>query len=270
MVKRRERLQEEQRPAPVRKPIVPAVEEACQILLWLGESQREMRLSQICKHLDMHRSKVHAILHALLQFGFVEKDPVAKTYSLGPALFSLGRSFLDHLSYPAIVEPFLEGLARETNATSVFGFISGDHLLAIAKHEGNQHIGITLRIGHRVPIALGAHGKAILAFMPEEERRKILSGDDLYFKGDIVRLDKKHLQKELSRCRELGFARDVGEVTAGVNVVSAPVFGVGEKIIGCLILFGTFPVQLIDAFGQKVVEVARQVSYKIGADLRQL
>jgi DNA-binding IclR family transcriptional regulator len=106
--------------------------------------------------------------------------------------------------------------------------------------------------------------------LSEEERRKILSGDDLFFKGNIVRLNKKHLQKELSRCRELGFARDVGEVTVGVNAVSAPVFGVGEKIIGCLILFGTFPVQMVDAFGRKVAEVARQVSYKIGADLRQL
>lgn len=270
MARRSEILRGEEEAALDRKPVVPAVEQACKILLSLGNNQREMRLSQICKHLGMHRSKVHAILHALLPFGFVEKDNLAKTYSLGPALFSLGRTFLDNLSYPAIVEPFLETLAGETNATAVFGFITGDHLLAVAKREGNHNIGITLRVGHSVPIALGAHGKAILAFMPEEGRRKILSDDSLHFKGNILHLNKRHLEKELSRCRDLGFARDVGEVTPGVNVVSAPVFGAEKEIIGCLMLFGTFPLKMIDSFGQKVAEVARQVSYKIGADLRHL
>jgi len=263
-------LKEEEKTTPARKPVVPAVEQACQILLCLGETQREMRLSEICKYLPMHRSRIHAILHALLQFGFVEKNLQKKTYSPGPALFSLGRTYLDQLSYPAIVEPFLEGLAREANATAVFGFIIGDHVLAVAKHEGNQNIGITLRVGHRVPIALGAHGKAILASMPEEERRKILRDNSLFFKGNIVRLNKKHLEKELARCRELGFAKDTGEVTEGVNVVSAPIFGERERLIGCLILFGTFPAKIIDTFGKKVAEAARQISYKVGADLKRL
>ena len=266
---RSEILKEEEKTTPARKSVVPAVEQACQILLCLGENQREMRLSEICKCLPMHRSRIHAILHALLQFGFVEKNLQKKTYSPGPALFSLGRTYLDQLSYPAIVEPFLEGLAKETNATAVFGFIVGDHVLAVAKHEGNQQIGITLRVGHRVPIVLGAHGKAILASMPEE-RRQVLADNSPFFKGNIVRLNKKHLEKELSRCRELGFAKDAGEVTEGVNVVSAPIFGEGERLIGCLILFGTFPVKMIDTFGKKVAEAARQVSYKVGADLKRL
>ncbi|MFC1868402.1 IclR family transcriptional regulator [Thermodesulfobacteriota bacterium] len=254
---------------PIRKPVVPAVEQACKILICLAENQKEMRLVEICKHLAMHRSRAYSILQELFQFGFVEKDLKTKTYSPGPTLFSLGRAFLDHLSYPNIVDPFLEDLAEETNSTAAFGLIIGDHILVVAKHEGKQSVGITLRVGNRVPIVLGAHGKAILAFMPEEKRKKILAGET-FFKGKVVRIDKRYLEKEFSRCKELGFARDIGEVAPGVNVVSAPVFGLGEKLIGCVILFGTFPVKMIESFGRNVVKVAKQVSYKIGADMSQL
>jgi len=268
--KKAEGANKKEKPKSAYKPLVPAVEQASHILLWLAEHQRKTKLTQICKQVGIHKSKGHSILHTLMQFGFVEKDSLGKTYSLGPNLIFLARSFLDNLSYPEIVVPFLENLARETSATAVFGFISGDHVLVIAKREGNQNIGFTLPIGHRVPITLGAHGKAIVAFMPEKERKKILSSKQLYFFGDTLRIDKKRLQEEFVKCRELGFARDLGEVTPGVNVVSAPVFRVGEKIIGCINLFGTFHQELIDPFGQKVTEIARLVSSKIGADLKQL
>jgi DNA-binding IclR family transcriptional regulator len=59
----------------------------------------------------------------------------------------------------------------------------------------------------------------------------------------------KLLREELARCRELGFAQDIGEITPGVNVVSAPLFAHHDKIIGCIILIGTFPKSMIEKFG---------------------
>lgn len=71
----------------VYKPLVPAVEQASRILLCLGESpQFKMRLTEICKQVGIHKSKGHSILNTLKQFGFVQKDPLTKVYSLGPAL----------------------------------------------------------------------------------------------------------------------------------------------------------------------------------------
>jgi DNA-binding IclR family transcriptional regulator len=80
----------------------------------------------------------------------------------------------------------------------------------------------------------------------------------------------KRLRDELTKCRQLGYAQDVGEITAGVNFVSAPVFGVQEKIIGCIILIGTVAKSLIEKYGPKTADVARQVSYKLGADVKTL
>ena len=254
------------------KPLVPAVEQASRVLLCLGESPNfKMKLTEICKQVGIHKSKGHSILNTLKQFGFVEKDPQTKTYSLGPALIFLSRHVLDNLYYPDIVAPFLDDLAKETNGTALFGLIYAEHLLVVGKREGNQNIGFSIRLGHRFHITLGAHGKAMVAFMPEADREKILTKKRVYFHGlDISRLNMKRLRDELTKCRQLGYAQDVGEITTGVNFVSAPVFGVQEKIIGCIILIGTFPESLIEKFGPKTADFARRISYKLGADIKNL
>lgn len=253
------------------KPLVPAVEQASRVLLCLGEGDRfKMRLTDICKQVGIHKSKGHSILHTLMKFGLVEKDPDAKTYSLGPALIFLSRYVLENLNYTEIISPFLEDLAKETNGTALFGLINGDHLFVVAKREGNQNIGFSTRLGHRFHITLGAHGKAIVAFMSERNREKLLAKKKLYFYGDPSRLNMKRLREDLKKCRELGFARDLGEVTLGVNGVSAPVFDLRNEIIGCVILMGTFQENMVEIFGSKVADVARQVSYKLGANLKTL
>jgi DNA-binding IclR family transcriptional regulator len=256
----------------VYKPLVPAVEQASRVLLCLGESPNfKMKLIEICKQVGIHKSKGHSILNTLKKFGFVEKDPQTKTYSLGPALIFLSRHVLDNLYYPDIVAPFLDDLAKETNGTALFGLIYAEHLLVVGKREGNQNIGFSIRLGHRFHITLGAHGKAMVAFMPEADREKILTKKRVYFHGlDISRLNMKRLRDELTKCRQLGYAQDVGEITTGVNFVSAPVFGVQEKIVGCIILIGTFPEGLIEKYGPKTADVARRISYKLGADMKNL
>jgi DNA-binding IclR family transcriptional regulator len=247
------------------------VEQASRILLCLGEGDRfKMRLTDICKQVGIHKSKGHTILNTLMKFGLVEKDPHAKTYSLGPALIFLSRYVLENLNYTDIVSPFLEDLAKETNGAALFGLINGEYVFVVAKREGNQNIGFTTRLGYRFHITLGAHGKAIVAFMSEMQREKILARKKLHFYGDPSRMNMKRLRDDLKKCRELGFAQDFGEVTPGVNCLSAPVFGVQEKIIGCIILIGTFAESLIEKYGHKTADVARQISYKLGADIKTL
>lgn len=250
------------------QPVVPAVDQACRILLCLSKnSNHRMGLTEIVREVGIHKSKGFSILHTLSQFGLVEKDPQTKTYSLGVGILHLSRHVLDHLSYPEVASPFLQDLANETNGTALFGLLQGDHVIVLAKHEGNQNIGFTVRLGHRFHLTLGAHGKAIVAFMNEKERKKILAQKKLYFYLNPSRMNKTRLKEELAKCKESGFAQDLGEITPGVNVVSSPIFAHKDKLIGALILMGTFPANKIQEYGNKVSSIARQISSKLGAEV---
>jgi DNA-binding IclR family transcriptional regulator len=124
-----------------------------------------------------------------------------------------------------------------------------------------------MRIGHRLPLTYGAHGKAIVAFLPRKERDHLLQGHDLYFHGDPARLDRARLRKELAQCRREGFAEDLGEVNRGLNVVAAPVLGPNRAPIGYIEIFVLFSAEVVHRFGPLVAEAGKTLSRQLGAEV---
>ena len=248
--------------------LVPAVDEASRILLCLARSTSpKMNLTDICTAVGIHKSKGYSILNTLQQFGFVQKDPLGKKYSLGLGLISLSRRVLDNINYGEVAGPFLERLARKTHSTALFGLLSGEHVFVVGKQEADQNLGFTARVGHRFSISHGAHGKAIVAHLPEDERGRILKQKKLFFHGSASKLDRKRLKAELEQCRETGFAYDMGELNAGIHAIASPVFDSQGGLIGSLFIMGTFPESLVREYGSVVAEFAKQFSSMLGADI---
>jgi len=245
--------------------IVPAVDQAARVLLCLTKSpSQKMNLTEICKNVGIHKSKGYSILNTLQKYGFVQKDLTGKTYSLGLGLISLSRRVLDGLNYSEIVGPFLETLAEKTHSTALFGIINEGNVFVVARQEADKDISVTIRVGYRFNITHGAHGKAIVAFLPDEECKNILSQDKLFFHGDASRLDRNRLEKELIQCRQTGFAFDMGELNAGINVIASPVIDSQEKLIGSIFIMGTFPESRIEEYGSIVAEHAKDFSAMLG------
>ena len=165
---------------------VPAVAQASQILLSLAKNPSpKANLTDICKSVNIYKSKGYAILNTLQKYGFVQKDLEEKTYSLGLGLVSLSRKVLDNVNYNEIAAPILETLARKTRSTALFGVIDGANMFIVARQEADQDISVTIRPGYRFHITHGAHGKAITAFLPEDERERTLKQKKLFFYGDV-------------------------------------------------------------------------------------
>ena len=253
------------------KPFVPAVDQAAKVLTCLGRSQKfRISLTEICREVGIYKSKGYSILNTLMKFGFVEKDPQTKTYSLGPGLLFLSRHLLDHMDIRERAAPFLEELAINTQSSALLGLISADQVFVVAKHEGNQNIGVTIRLGHRFHITAGAHGKAIVAFMSESGRKRIMSRKRLFFYGNPELMDMEQLEAELEKCKNQGFSKDIGGLQSGINAVSGPIFGPQQRLIGCIILMGTFPEGAVETNGLITAETARQISLALGADIDAL
>jgi DNA-binding IclR family transcriptional regulator len=114
---------------PAYTPRVPALEQACRVLLCLEKSTKpRMTLTEICKEVGIHKSKGYSILNVLEQFGFAEKNLETKAYSLGIGLIVLARHVLDRMDYQAIINPFLRILTEETNGTACFGLVNREYV----------------------------------------------------------------------------------------------------------------------------------------------
>jgi len=177
---------------------------------------------------------------------------------------------MDNLDYRKTAVPFLESLSKETKSTACFGLIVDEYVFVVAKHEADLGIRVTIRLGYRFPITYGAHGKAIVAFLPKVEREKILATEKLWFHGDVSRLNMERLRNEFVRCRQLGFAQDIGEMDPRFNAVAAPVFGLHGKLVASIFVVGVFAERLVKQYGYKVAECTRKVSYTFGVDVEQI
>ncbi len=246
---------------------VPAVEQACRILICLSRnSATPLNLISISKQVGIHNSKGYSILNTLMRFGLVQKDPLAKTYRLGPGLAHLGRKALEGLDLRDLVSPYLKDLAEKTGETCLFGLLSAEQVFIIVKEPGKQLIGVNVDVGDRFHMTAGAHGKAIVAKMRPEGRKKILSRKRLYFYGDPSRFDKGRLEAELSETERTGFAVDLGELQHGVNAVSSAVMDGNGSVVGCVIVVGTFPQEKVALFGPAVADAAEEISKALGFD----
>jgi DNA-binding IclR family transcriptional regulator len=120
-----------------------------------------------------------------------------------------------------------------------------------------------LREGSHYHITHGSHGKAIAAFLPEDRREALLSGDRLEFFGAGELVDLRRLRKEIATVRERGYAVDSGETNPGMIVMSAPVFKYTGTIIGAVILTGGFMHAKVEEHGPLVAETARNISKRL-------
>lgn len=253
------------------KPASPAVEQAAQVLLCLGSNLNgDMRLTEICNQVGIHKSKGFSILNALGQYDIVTKNSETKTYSLGPALMPLGRKVTEKMDIPTIARDHLQQLAEETQSSVLLGIVSNDQLYIAGKYDGSKLLSLTIRQYQSLHITHGAHGKAIFAFLNEHEKQAIMDAGQLFFHGSDKPLDQKRLAQELAMCQKNGYAIDNGELTPGTRAVSAPIFDHTNKIVAAIVAAGTFPETLFPSHGKKTVKTARKISRQAGAQFETI
>jgi len=252
------------------KPIVPAVDQALQLLMYLSENTEiSLTLTEICDRIGIHKGKGYTLLNTLKQYDLIQKDDRTKTYHLGLGIIHLARNLLDNMDINTYAAPYLAKLADETQSTAHLLTVNRDVVYVTSIFEGSPDIGFTLRKGYQYPLTHGVHGRAIAAFLPESACRRLLSGDSLRFYGEGKPVDPGKLRTDLLSIREQGYALDQGELIHGITTISSPIFQKNGEIIGCVMLFGVFSDSKSDDFGIKVRDTAIRISTALGADTDQ-
>lgn len=234
-----------------------AVSKAFKIMWLLRRSPAPLSLTEVARAVGVAPSTAHSILNGLSSEGAVVSNE-ERRYSLGPATFYLGASYARSVPVHSRTWSDLIRLADDVDLTAVALVVWADHYLILDVHQ-NDHPGLEVAFGGRVPLDAGAWGKAYYAWRCEAPESLTK-----YTANTIV--EAEAYEHDLEIARERGYATDHEEFLIGAGAVASVVTSDKglEGVLALVGAVGTVDESQFQEAGQRLAGLATNISYALG------
>jgi IclR family acetate operon transcriptional repressor len=172
-------------------------------------------------------------LATLIKRGFAAKVPGRRLYALGSRIHYLGHACLQ-VDLPRRAQPYMETINRTTGETVHLVALQGDAVVTVAVRDALHPVRVgTGKIGRQEAPHATASGKAVLAWVPEDEMRRMLA-DGLKRFTDNTITDFREFVESLRIVRRHGYAIEREEFLPGVICVGAAIRDQAGTVIGSI------------------------------------
>ena len=220
-------------------------------------------LKDISEKTGLHPSTAHRILNDLVTGRYVDR-PEPGHYRLGMRLLELGNFVKARLNVrDAAIKPMreLHQLIQQPVNLSVR---QSDEIVYVERaYSERSGMQVVRAIGGRAPLHLTSVGKLFLAADEPTRVRAYATKTGLsgHTRNSITQL--AHLEKELAKVRQSGFARDNEELELGVRCMAAGIYDDQGKLIAGLSISAPAD-RLDDAWLAKLQSTAQYISSSLG------
>ncbi len=208
---------------PKRSYNITALQRGLRLLQLFSESPQGLTAKQVAGRSRLPVSTVHRFLANLEGTGFLNCSGDG-VYHLGIACFAIGHVALSQLDIRRVSQPYLQELNRQTRETIHLTVRHGLSAVYVEKLDSPEQLRIHSRIGAAVPLYCTAVGKVMLAYMPDDEREKLLPQMTLQSLTPNTVSNLQELDAELYRVRKNGYACDLEEHELHIRCVAAPIW----------------------------------------------
>lgn len=154
-------------------------------------------LAEISRRLGVHKASCHSMLAELLRSGWLLRNPVRKTYQLGPALLRLGAAAASRFPALDLARPAMTELARATGAHCIAFSISPDHVTVVDQVRNPRSAGHPMAVGTELPTR-PPYGASLAAWLAPQEQQQWLDG--------VAPPVRDHYRRALEQARKRGYA----------------------------------------------------------------
>lgn len=227
--------------------------------------RRDSGPAELAEQLGMHKSTVHRLLVVLERQGAVRRHE--GRYALGMRLFELGSRAVTHLDVGSRAVPYLRRLVQGCGETAHVAVLGGLEMMSIQNVECPKKLRTPVTVGGLSPVHATSVGKAVLAFLPDDECELILEQLTLRRFTPRTITARTALRLELQRVRDRGFAVDDQEIESGLRCVGAPIRNHTGRVIAAISVAGPiFRVtqQRVPALARAVIAAGRDLSRDLG------
>jgi DNA-binding IclR family transcriptional regulator len=242
---------------------IAAVDKCLDVLEFLSRQRREMGLPELSSALRMPKATLFRYLVTLEQRGYVRKSSASEKYGLGLRVLDLSSRALDNLTFHEVALPHMKQLLERFQETVNLAVLEGDQIVYVEILESPRTFRMCSRVGSREMPHSTALGKAILAFLPQQEVEHILQSTGLprFTANTICSLPR--LMQELATTCQRGYSIDNGENEEGARCIGVPIFDRRGDVIAAISISGpavrSSPEEIAE-MGAALLEASSQIS----------
>lgn len=212
---------------------IQSVDRAVFLLETIAALGGEASLTELAGRTGLNISTCHHLLATLIKRGLAAKVPGKRLYTLGTRILSLGHAFLK-VDLPRRAQPYLEAVSRSTGETIYLAALRDGEMVTVAildaRHTTPQAAG---QVGKVVLPHATSLGKAIMAWLPEEEIHRLLKGGMKRCTNNTI-TELPALVESLQAVRRDGYAMDEEEYRLGRICIGAAIRDQSGTVIGAL------------------------------------
>ncbi|HEY1174380.1 MAG TPA: IclR family transcriptional regulator [Verrucomicrobiae bacterium] len=244
---------------------VPALERGLAMLEFLGRQSQGATLLEITTALEVSAASAFRIATALEELGYLRREEGSKKFFVTRKLLSLGQP---QAASRSLVECAVESMRQvlvATGETTQLCCLAEDQCVVIDQLASVHPFKYIVDLGSRAPLHCAAPGKAMMAFLPEDELAPLLAQVKLEKHTDRTITSRKELRGELERIRANGYAVDHGEHFDGIHCVAAPLLNHHGHAIAAITIAGPssrIPASRFAEFGAVMIAAANEAARK--------
>lgn len=245
---------------------VQSVDRAVTILELLA-AHGEVGVTELARHLGVHKSTAFRLVAALERRGLVEQLNGRGKYRLGTGILRLAgasRSRLDLVQESRVIT---KALAQRTGETVNVAVLSDGAALYVDQVAGSSALQPHNWVGQRIPLHATSNGKVLLSALDPVEVSREIPNLPTYTPNTISAHDT--LVRELEKVRSRGYAMAVDELEIGLTAVAAPIRDSQGDVVASMSVSGpTFRMgaRRIRQIADAVMKAAQEVSARLGGD----
>lgn len=209
------------------------VDRVAQIVRILADAPEGLRLVDLVDRTGLNKTTVHRLLASLTDLRWVEQDEPTGRYAIGLELVAIGLAGSNRHSLIKAANRHLVRLAELTGDTVYLQVPYGLEALCVDSLAGSFPIRVlTLGLGDRRPLGVGAGSMALLAWTPEPEREEAIAATVL---GPFPEYrDAAVLSAKVQETRARGYAHLPAHSTPDAEAVGVPVLGPDGRAVAAL------------------------------------
>lgn len=202
----------------------------------------DARVTDLAEEMDLSKGTIHCHLATLEQNGYVVKE--GNRYTLGLRFIDIAHHAKNRIDIYDLTTTEVDKLATESGEMALFTVEEHGKGICLYKAEGENAVQTELYVGYQSGLYHTAVGKAMLAFLPEERRERIIQETDFEEITPHTITDPDELRSDLADIRDRGIAYNHEETIQGLVGIGAPILDQDGTVYGAISIIG--PVSRMD------------------------